>query len=252
LKKIVKPAVVINIAVYLTAISLLVYFTRLIMNADYFKVKDIICREANPADFYYLAGKNIFSLNLNKESARFSAYYPHYKKVRLVRIIPNQIYIDFLKRVPIAYVKLYRDFCVDEDLFLFELPGSGVVLDIPVIYGLDKKFSTVKPGKRFNTPELEAAVEIIKEIRANKALDNFNIKRIDLRSRTDAVILGSLASPGNSGALFFLEIRIPLDNIRPKIGILTSLFSQDKDNLRKIKYIDLRFKEPVVKFKNAA
>ncbi|MFH1398139.1 MAG: hypothetical protein ABIH27_06300 [Candidatus Omnitrophota bacterium] len=252
MKKAIKPVVIINIIVFFAAVSLLVYFTRLIVNADYFTIKDIICREANPADFYYLAGKNIFSLNLKKESARLSAFYPHYKLVRLVRIIPNQIYIDLLRRVPIAYLKLYRNFYVDEALFIFEFPDTKVVGDLPVIYGLDKATFAIKPGKRYNIPELEAAIEIIKEIRANKALDNFKIKRIDLKSHADAVILGSLRVSGNVQIFSILEIRIPQANIKSKIRILSSLFSQGIDNLRKIKYIDLRFKEPVVKFKNAA
>ncbi len=252
MKKIVKPVVIINIVIFIATVYLLVYFTRLISNADYFKIKDIICREANAADFYYLAGKNIFSLDLKKESGRLSAFYPHYKQVRLVRIIPNQIYIDFLRRVPVAIVKLYRNFYIDEELFLFELPEAGVVLDLPVIYGLDKLPFAIKPGKRYNISELEAALEVIKEIRVNKGLEKFSIKRIDLRSHAYAVVLGLLRVPGNVQDPSFLEIRIPTDNIKSKIGILSGLFSQDKDNLRKIKYIDLRFKEPVVKFKNAA
>lgn len=260
MKKTVKPVFIIDIIVFVAVIYLLSYFTRMIMNADYFKIRNIIYLEKNNGDFSYLAGKNIFNINLKKESMRLSAFYPYYKKVRLIRILPDKIYIDFLRRVPIARVSLYRNFYVDEEMFLFEFPEAGIVLDLPVIYGLEKKFFAIKPGKRCNVPELEAALEIIKEVRANKALDKFNIKRIDLRSQADAIVLGTLTLPalnsirvpGNAQYFSILEIRIPQDNIKSKIGILTSLFSQDNDNLRKIKYIDLRFKEPVVKFKNAA
>lgn len=250
MKKTIKPVVIINIIIVVIAISLLFYFTRMIMNADYFKIRSIVCPEKNNGDFSYLAGKNIFNTNLKKESLRLSAFYPRYKKVRLIRVLPDMIYIDFLKRVPIACVRLYRNFYIDEELFLFEFPEAGLAPDLPVIYGLDKSPFAIKPGKRYNIPELEAAIEIIKEIRANKALDNFNIRRIDLKSHAYAVVLGLLRVAGNLQFSSILEIRIPQDNIKSKIGILSNLFSQDKDNLIKIKYIDLRFKEPVVKFKN--
>ena len=44
-----------------------------------------------------------------------------------------------------------------------------------------------------------------------------------------------------------LEIKIGQDNIRDRINILSNLLIQLRDELGNIKYIDLRFKEPVIK-----
>ncbi|MBU0503071.1 MAG: hypothetical protein ABH882_04185 [Candidatus Omnitrophota bacterium] len=259
MRKKVKPVVIINITVCLAAAALLFYFTRLIMDAGCFRVRDIIFKGRSTETFSYLIGKNIFDINLKKEANRLSAFYPNYKKVRLVRIIPDKIYIDFFSREPLARVRLYRDLYVDEESVFFDLPDSRAVLDLPFIYGLDKKIFAIKLGKSYNNPELAGALEIIKEIRQNKALNNFKVKKIDLRPGADTVIFGQLFFPGDNNSrmpgniqLFsVLEIKMSQENIKLKIGILGSIFNHGKESLKDIKYIDLRFKEPVIKFKNA-
>jgi hypothetical protein len=48
-----------------------------------------------------------------------------------------------------------------------------------------------------------------------------------------------------------LEVKIGQGDISDKMRVLGELFIQLKKDLSNIKYIDLRFKEPVIKFKNA-
>jgi cell division septal protein FtsQ len=46
-----------------------------------------------------------------------------------------------------------------------------------------------------------------------------------------------------------LEVRIGQDNTKARIELLEDLLNQTKNELNKIKYIDLRFKDPAIKFK---
>jgi hypothetical protein len=48
-----------------------------------------------------------------------------------------------------------------------------------------------------------------------------------------------------------LELKIGQDGIRDKIGVLGDLLQQLEKDLSNIRYIDLRFKEPAIKFKDA-
>ena len=48
-----------------------------------------------------------------------------------------------------------------------------------------------------------------------------------------------------------LEVKISEGNIVEKIAIMSGLIKQEKGNLDKIKYIDLRFKDPVINFQDA-
>ncbi len=111
---------------------------------------------------------------------------------------------------------------------------------LTIISGLEKKILAPRLGKKYDIPELTLAVNIIKEARANKILQNLLIREV---------------AAGNSSnvSVFFeqgLEVKIGQDDTKGKINILAELLRQPKNDLDKIKYIDLRFKDPVVKLKN--
>ncbi|MEI6631454.1 MAG: cell division protein FtsQ/DivIB, partial [bacterium] len=144
-------------------------------------------------------------------------------------------------RRPIAYVKLYRYFCVDDGLVLFDLPKQAQAQELPLILGLDRIIYNPKPGVRVNLRELAFAVDIIKKAGVISALKDYQIKTINV--------------PSLNNASFFiaggLEVKISQDDISEKMSILGSLLNQEKLGLGQIRYIDLRFKEPVIKLKNA-
>ncbi len=166
--------------------------------------------------------------------------YPSYKKIRVIRILPNRLFVDFIKRKPLAYIKLYRYFCVDEDMVLFDASGQLEEKDLPVILGLDTKIFGPKSGKIYNIKELALALNIIKEVRRNKMSKVYAIDRIDVTNLSNASFF----------ILNVLEIRVGQDDIKDKIDILNSLLIQLKNDFGNIKYIDLRFKEPVIKLKD--
>ncbi|HLD82854.1 MAG TPA: hypothetical protein VI976_02775, partial [Candidatus Omnitrophota bacterium] len=107
-------------------------------------------------------------------------------------------------------------------------------------------------GKRYNLKEITLAINIIKEFKDNKALREYRIKKIDVSSLSEAAIYLSLPEvlePAKEG-LILQEVRLGQSNIRAKLMILSGLITQLEDELAKIKYIDLRFKDPVIKYKD--
>ncbi len=92
----------------LMIICFIVYLARTLRQLDFFKIKEVIIAKGNSADLSYLKGQNIFALDLKQESRYILQSYPTYKKIRLVRILPDRLFVDFVKRVPLAYIKLYR------------------------------------------------------------------------------------------------------------------------------------------------
>ena len=99
------------------------YLASALKNSGFFNIKALIIRESEARNFTvdlsYLKGRNILTLDLQKEEQFISQIYPGYRKIRLVRVLPDRLFADFLRRRPVAYVKLYRYFCVDEDGVLF-------------------------------------------------------------------------------------------------------------------------------------
>lgn len=238
---------VIFVILFVAGYASVVYLIRAIKQLDYFTIQDIIVKESNLGDFSYLKGRNIFTVDLKKESEYIFSSYPVYRKVRLIRILPNQLFVDFLKRRPLAYVKLYRYFYVDEEVSLWSADTSPEELDLPVIVGLDTKIFGPKTGQHYTIPSLVLALDIIKEVNLNKTLKQYKLKRIDAKN-ADYV---SCFVPTLAG-FEDVEIRINQEDMKDKINILAGLVSQLKSGLSAIKYIDLRFKEPVIKLKDAS
>ena len=46
-----------------------------------------------------------------------------------------------------------------------------------------------------------------------------------------------------------MEVKIGREDIHNKLALLATLLAQVKNNIYNIEYIDLRFKEPVIKFR---
>jgi cell division septal protein FtsQ len=224
------------------------YTIKLLRTTGYFNIKEIVSKEANTADLSYLKGKNIFSLDLKKEAGYISAFYPDYSKIKIIKVLPNRIFVDFVKRKPLAYVKLYRYFALDADGVLFYSSGEQPSQELPLIVGLETKIFGPKPGKKYNIKEVVLALDIIKEIRANRALKNIAIRKIDAATPVNATIFIPLPK-GQTELLFekLVEVKIGQGNIKEKIAVLAGIMLQERNNLENIKYIDLRFKEPVIK-----
>jgi len=251
-KSLIKPIVIALLIISALAIAG-GYLTGAIRNWDYLKIKEIIIARNNLADLAYLRGKNIFNIDLSNESRYILETYPDYRKVRLIRIFPNRLYVDFVRRQPLANIRLYRYFYVDEDLVLFNInPQDEQVEDLPVIVGLETKIFGVRSGRKENVKELVAAVNIIKGMAKNKSLRDYKIKKIDVSSFDNLSFFVLLPNANlGKGRLnptpALVEVKFGQGNVEGKIRVLAGLLDQLRKDRASLKYIDLRFKEPVVK-----
>lgn len=253
--------------IFLVLFIVIVYLLRSAHKSGFFKIKNIVVRLYDPVnkfnyllpadkiDLSYLKGRDIITIDLRKEHSHISRVYPGYRRVKLIRILPDKIFVDFLARKPIACVQLYRQFCIDDDFVLFDFPDQKALFALPVITGLETKIFGPKQGTRYNLKELAAAVEIIADSNKDKYLKNLRILEINMKDPANASFI--LEAPDNftdlrknlRGVVFF-EVKIGQDNIGDKINLLANLLAQSKNGLADIKYIDLRFTEPVIKLKD--
>lgn len=251
--KLIAALVVVSLAVFL-----FMYLGRTVKNLDYFKIKDIMVNGNDTASLSYLKGQNIFTVDIRRESGYMRELYPTFRLIRLIRIFPNRLYIDFIKRKPQGIVKLYRYFCVDRDCVLFDCPAELTELDLPIITGLDTKIFGPKPGRKYNLKELALALNIIQETEKNSILKNYQVRRIGVLNPANTsffivapVKLSNYPNERRAQEIEGLEVKIGQDDIKDRITILGALLTQTKKGLGNIEYIDLRFKEPVIKLKDA-
>ena len=252
----VKPVVI--SAVIIIAIVFVIGYIRVVLaTSDYFNVSGVTSREVPAGDFSYLKGRNIFSLDLKSESLNIAGKCPDCLRVRLTRILPDRLFVEFIRRKPVALVKLYRYFVVDQyGVFFGSLSNPGS-LELPLVTGLDTKLFGITLGKRYATKELALVLNIINEFNKSSSLKSYRIQRIDFGTADDITIFIPINL--NKETYFqwqpsvrqnILEVRISQGNILEKIAVISGLINQEKNNLNNIKYIDFRFKEPVIKFKD--
>jgi len=238
-------AIVVSLIIFLILALAIGYTLHFIRQSPYFKIKEIVSRDSISVEpLSYLKGKNTFSVQLRKESIYISQFFPEYKSVRLYRLLPNRLFVDFVKRTPVAQVKLYRYFNIDDDGVFFYGQAPQEVL-LPQITGLETKIFGPKPGRKYNVKELLCALNIIKEINKNRRFKNYTVKRVDVANPASATIFIPI-----SGAKETLEVKLGADNIKDKVALLSSIILAAKKELANIKYIDLRFKDPVIKMRD--
>lgn len=247
----VKPLaglLLIALILFFAAISLI----RAAKNSGLFRVRDIITREGNSSisniDLSFLVGRNILDIDLEEEQRSIARLYPGYREIKLVRVLPNRIFVYFSRRRPVACVKLYRYFYVDDEAVLFDIPAdtAQLSLELPVICGLDSKIFGPKAGRKYNINELSVGIDIIKATNNNRRLRGLKIKKIDVTNLANVSFVISLPAP--AAAPDGIEIKIGQEYITDKINLLSSLLIQGRNDWSNIKYIDLRFKEAVIKF----
>jgi len=131
---------------------------------------------------------------------------------------------------------------------------------LPVIVGLETKIFGAKAGKRYTSPELTLALNIIGELKSNRFLKSYKIRRVDVTNLQNAAFFipflalsADKVQPqqGSPRSLEGLEVRIGTDNIKNKMMMLAGIFLQSKNDILNIKYVDLRFKDPVIKLRDA-
>lgn len=279
------PAVGIVTAGFTVAVILLVaaiVAITTVKNFGFFKIKDIYIREHNTAivqptplvlptgqrlDVSYLIGKNIFDVDLKKEAAHLGLAVTSFRRVKLIRILPNKLFVEYVLRQPVAYVKVGKYYSISDDLVFFEGPAQVKNSALTIITGLDKKISGIKTGTRYMVKELVFAFRLMNEVRLNSELSDFFVQKIDLtnpesitfvlmpvlylqetiaQQQSDARPLKSNKKEEPSG----IEVKISQENLRSKISIVGSLLNQLKNSQDNIQYIDLRFGEPAIKLKN--
>ena len=244
--------------IILLAFGLLIgYIWKVLTTADFFAIQQVVVRNSLQ-QFEYLKGKNIFSLNLADQARSVLLKCPDCRKVRFSRILPNCIVVDYLKRKPVALVKFYKNFAIDEQGVLFSPDQLIEELDLPIIYGLETKIFAPKSGISYKRTELGLALNIINEFKANKAFVGFILKKIDLTNLGSAgffMLLPKQAVNYTPASLqterLGFEVRTGVNSIRQKMMILGGIVSQERKEWANIKYIDLRFKEPLIKLNNA-
>jgi len=241
-----KPEGIIAVLIAAFVLSALgVYGVQALKRLDYFNVKEVFIREGNnirpdrDKDFCYLIGKNVFALDLKKNAQFIKSMYPAYRTARLVRFLPNQLCVDLMKRTALACVGTQPLLYVDDHMIFFESIDAASEKSLPLITGINKEKQGFRLGARCSNPGVLFAIRVVQQIRQTKALQGYPIERVDIHDASNVSLYFSSQ----------LEVRLGQERLKDSVRILGSLLNQVGNGISNIEYIDLRFKDPVIRFK---
>lgn len=210
-----------------------------LQHSDLFKVREIKTAPSlsyiNSPALLRLKGKSIFSADLLFIHRRLQSQYPEIDQLRIVRKFPDTVYVVARKRDPMAYLSLNNRAAV--------LDKEGVVLafqrlsesKVPAITGV-RLAQMPSLGSKVRFKGLEAAMDIVENYQASPRLAAYPIVAVDVNNLSRILL-----TLGNN-----LQVIIDHEQLEEKMKKLNFMLAQQNLNFNEIKYIDLRFQEPIL------
>lgn len=223
----------------------LVFFTLWVNTIEFltssplFAVKDVMIDKSiqfiNLRALKQLKGSNIFKIDIKKLDRQITQEYPYIAQLRVVRQLPDRIMILAKKREPLMQIYFKGKFLLvdKEGVALYY---SAQPADLPQVHGIPLERNWPVLGEHIHHKELTEALEVLNSFKLSvylkrwqlTAMEVGNLSRIDVTTREN------------------MHVILDQDDTKDKIELLQMLIAGNKIDLNKVKYIDLRFKEPVI------
>jgi cell division septal protein FtsQ len=198
----------------------------------YKKVKNyfrIYLKEENP---------NIFKIDLKDLSNYLKAQFIEIKEITVERKLPHNLVIKIIEKEPVALINTkYGLVNVDKEGYIFLTDSKK---SFPIITGLN--ISKIRFRKKIDTLGMERVLGVINNI--NSINSNFMEEFSEFNIKNPWQIN---AYTKEEGTLIRFGEDLSLNMIKKLLAIISYLKKKKSEAL----YIDLRFKNIVVKFKNS-
>ena len=182
-----------------------------------------------------LKGTNIFRIDIKKIDRQISERYPYIAQLRFVRQLPDRIMILAKKREPLMQIYHQKKYLLldTEGVALYYILQPAA---LPQVFGIPLERNGLFLGGHVRGQELNKVVDILNSFRQSAYLKRWRIHSVSVGnlSKIDLQV-------GEN-----MHVILDQEETQDKIGLLQMLISSNKIDLNKVKYIDLRFKEPVI------
>lgn len=224
-------------------IGYLVYawMMHVLMHSGYFTVKKI---KIDPSiqfiqeeDFSSLKGKNILTVDLAMVQRRLGVRYPQIAQIKIIKRLPDEIVVLAKKRVPFAQTRLNnRVLILDEKGVVLSASAGPEHEKLPWITGIKSGREGFSLGLPLAGEDVRTALKILKIFQAAKTFLPYHISKIDVTNLSEIYFYLS-----NN-----LKIIMDREDIEKKIELLSFMLTHNQLHVQDVKYIDLRFKEPII------
>ncbi len=213
-------------------------FVHYAQQAEAFRVAEVVL----PADSSMqlsepLIGKNLWRVDLRSISMELKKQQPNLKDVRVTRQLPGTIRVQAIARKPVAQVKLDRWYAVDREGFVLPDGGSQPDENLVRISGLERGNEGVRAGRVNDDERLQTALRVLFRLRQLPGLSR-RIREISVADLQQLHFLLDDEMEIRCGSEGELE-----EHLRRLQAAMKALA---KDHRVSARYVDVRFKPPVV------
>ncbi|MBF0619007.1 MAG: hypothetical protein HQL19_02440 [Candidatus Omnitrophica bacterium] len=210
-------------------------------HAPFFTVKDIeVGDNIKPIDIPELArlkGQNIFRVDLDRVEAKIRAKYPQFSDLQVLRRPPDAISVTAQRREAFALAAFAgRNIQIDRNACIIGFPAKDAE-PLPIIKGLQSQKTF--PGDKVLDEHVVTGIDIVGFIRADAVLSKAGFKSVDVTDPAHVVLMFGLEK-------ISYEVIMDKEKSVERLKPLAHMLGRNDLDLLEVKYIDLRFDEPVI------
>ncbi len=239
------PAIaVIRLIVFLLiAVILFWLYTRtfdFLSNSQMFKIKDVLIDQSiGFIDFKLLTGlkgQNIFNADLKKIHQRISSQYPQISQLRVTRQMPDTIKILAKKRDVLLQLQAAHNKYLIVDTEGVTMFYTSAPLAYPMVKGVPLQRYKIILGTATSIKELNLTIDLLKQLRLHPHTSRLKVMGIEASnvSKIELTVMPNI------------QIIIDQEDLVQKVEMLEILLQNGKINWKNVKYVDIRFKEPII------
>ncbi|MDO8603465.1 MAG: cell division protein FtsQ/DivIB [Candidatus Omnitrophota bacterium] len=185
-----------------------------------------------------VVGTNVFLVDLKDLKEKIVRSHPELRDIVVRRVLPNRLIVQARQRIPVAQVYGDKPYFIDKDgVFLAYTKDAENEEIIPMITGI--RVSPFRGG--FTQKEkIDSALFLIEAASENSKLSKYKIKKIDMADSRNISFFFNAADAEK------VEIKIGEGEFTKRLETLSTVLEQVGRDIDRVKYIDLRFEDPIV------
>ncbi len=185
-----------------------------------------------------LIGQNLWHVNLRELSDRLQHQRPDLKEIRVIRQLPNGIRVHAIERVPVAQMRIDRWYAVDREGFI--LPGGTVepMERLIRLTGFLRNEVPLKVGKPNTGERMQLALRVLAVLQ--RASASIAHRLVELNVSDPQQIRFVLDDELEIRCGGEAELQAHLERLQATLRLLSKRPSMP------IRYIDVRFQQPVI------
>ena len=182
-----------------------------------------------------LIGQNLWDVDIEALAADLAKQQPSLKTVRVVRQLPNALRIETVPRMPVAQVRLDRWYPVDRDGFVLSEPSDETTAHLIHLEGLAG--AAIKVGRDNANERLGLALRVLEKLRHAPAPLARRLTSINVTNPQEIRLVLDGETEVHCGSEEELDAHVH--------RLVSTLKVIGKQQLS-VRYIDVRFREPVI------